>query len=77
MNQWSVVHGMPASQGRYDYIADVAALAQELDFGWTWFPWRGSGDDWSFGSQEIAILFSNGTMEYDEQAIAAMLPYLS
>ena len=41
MNQWSVVHGVDASRGRFDFIADVASLAQELNFGWTWFPWRG------------------------------------
>ena len=41
-----------------------------------WFPWRGSGDDWSFGSQELAILFSNGTLAYDDAAIAALVPYM-
>ena len=45
MNQWSVVHGVPAEQGRFSYIEDVAALAAELGFGWTvrmgWERWRG------------------------------------
>ena len=76
MNQWSVVHGVPAEHGRFEFIADVASLAHELGFGWTWFPWRGSGDDWSFGSQELAIMFSNGTMAYDYAAIAALVPYM-
>mmetsp|Transcript_45320 Transcript_45320/g.124824 ORF Transcript_45320/g.124824 Transcript_45320/m.124824 type:complete len:202 (+) Transcript_45320:456-1061(+) len=76
MNQWSVVHGVTADNGRFDYIEDVASLAAELGFGWAWFPWRGSGDEWSFGSQELAILFSNGTMGYDQAAIAAMAPYM-
>jgi hypothetical protein len=28
VNQWSVVHGVPASAGRYKYMADVAKELQ-------------------------------------------------
>jgi hypothetical protein len=75
MNQWSVVHGVPASAGRYKYMADVAKELQALGIGWAWWVWRGGGDGWSHGSSELVYQYSNGTIEYDDQGFAALAPY--
>ena len=76
VNQWSVVHGVPASAGRFQFMSDVAHALKAADIGWAWWVWRGGGDAWSHGSSEMAYYYANGTVEFDEQAIAAVLPYV-
>lgn len=77
MNQWGVVHGVTAEQGRYKYMKDVAELLQENDIGWAWWVFRGGGgDDWSHGSMEFLYLHANGTLEVDQEAVAAVQPYM-
>jgi hypothetical protein len=76
LNQWDVVHGVLASAGRYKYIADMARALQSADIGWAWWVWRGGGDGWAHGSSEFVYQWSNGTVEYDEPAFAAVAPYM-
>ena len=51
MNQWEAVHGISAAAGRYDYIEDVASLAEEMGFGWAWWTWAGGNSDGFKGGQ--------------------------
>jgi hypothetical protein len=39
--------------------------------------WRGGGDSWSGGSSEFLFQYTNGTLEYDQQAVDAVAPYMS
>lgn len=77
VNQWGVVHGVSAEQGRYEYMKDVTALLKNLDIGWTWWTWRGGGGTgWAHGSFEILYDYSNGTVGQDTQAIKAVKPWM-
>ena len=78
MNQWEVVHGVTKGSGRYDYIRDVADLAEELDIGWAWWTWAGGNDvGWSHGSAEMIFRFPNGTVVVDQAALDTMAPYMA
>ena len=59
MNQWEAVHGISAAAGRYDYIEDVASLAEEMGFGWAWWTWAGGNSDGFKGGQWSKIALSN------------------
>ena len=76
VNQWSAVHGLDAAAGRFRFISDVARTLQEAGIGWAWWVWRGGGDGWDHGSMEIAYYWSNGSVSFDEQALAALKPYV-
>eukprot|EP00041_Stephanoeca_diplocostata_P027898 m.778831 g.778831 ORF g.778831 m.778831 type:complete len:397 (+) comp23273_c0_seq11:557-1747(+) len=76
VNQWSVVHGVPASNGRYTFMSDVARSLQHMGIGWAWWVWRGGGDGWAHGSSEFVYQWTNGTIEYDDAAFAAVAPYV-
>lgn len=75
LNQWSVVHGVPAQAGRYQYMSDVAKSLQAAGVGWAWWVWRGGGDGWSHGSSELVYQWDNGTLEFDTAGFAALEPY--
>eukprot|EP00040_Diaphanoeca_grandis_P034056 m.209675 g.209675 ORF g.209675 m.209675 type:complete len:499 (+) comp33048_c0_seq4:288-1784(+) len=76
VNQWSVVHGVPKSAGRFQYMRDVARALQQLNIGWAWWVFRGGGDGWSHGSSEIVYQWTNGTLEVDTEAVAALSPFV-
>ena len=79
-NQWGVIHGVAAEQGRYEYMSDLAQIFQSLDIGWSWWVWRGGGNGgttWSHGSFEFVYYLDNGTALLDHEAIAAVNPYMS
>merc|ERR1712039_355090 len=77
MNQWGVVHGVSAANGRYDYMRDTAKSLQELGIGWAWWVWRGGGSDtWAHGSMEFVCEHANGTVEIDQKAVDAVSPYM-
>mmetsp|Transcript_75269 Transcript_75269/g.214083 ORF Transcript_75269/g.214083 Transcript_75269/m.214083 type:complete len:410 (-) Transcript_75269:414-1643(-) len=77
INQWGVVHGVTEEQGRYDYMSDMAALMEELNIGWTWWVFRGGGGDtWAHGSFEFVYQHTDGSLEVDEMAVAAVSPYM-
>lgn len=77
VNQWGVVHGVPETAGRYQFMADVARALQEIGVGWAWWVWRGGGDGWSHGSMELVYLWNNGTLEFDTKGFDALAPYMS
>lgn len=78
VNQWSVVHGVSAAQGRYAFMRDLAASLQRLDIGWSWWVWRGGGGDtWAHGSSEFVYEQANGTVLLDDAAFAAVRGYMS
>ena len=77
INQWEAVHGITAAQGRFEYIRDIASLAEEFNFGWAWWTWAGGNDaGWSHGSSEVVFRFGNGTAVVDTDVLAAMKPYM-
>ena len=77
INQWGVVHGVTEEQGRYDYMSDMAALMEELNIGWTWWVFRGGGGDtWAHGSFEFVYQHTDGSLEVDDLAVAAVSPYM-
>lgn len=76
MNQFEVVHGVTAADGRFDYIADLLALAQQLGIGWAWWTWAGGNSDgWSHGSAEVVFRLPNGTIMVDQAVLDTMEPY--
>jgi hypothetical protein len=76
VNQWGVVHGVTEQQGRFEYMKDVAQTLKSMDIGWAWWTFRGGGEDWAHGSMEFVFEHANGTLEIDEKAVAAVLPYM-
>ncbi len=78
LDQWGVVHGVPASAGRYTYMSDLAAMLQKLDIGWAWWTWRGGhgGEGWQHGSFEIIYDYGNGSIGVDQLALDAVAPYM-
>lgn len=76
LNQWSVVHGVPAASGRYRYMSDLASALQGLGIGWAWWVWRGGGSGWSHGSSELVYYWDNGTVEVDTRGLDALRPYM-
>lgn len=78
IDQWSVVHGVPASAGRYQYMTDLSATLQQLGIGWMWWVWRGGGGStWSHGSSEFVYDCANGTISLDNAAFAAVRGHMS
>eukprot|EP01065_Artemidia_motanka_P006723 TRINITY_DN13281_c0_g1_i1.p1 TRINITY_DN13281_c0_g1~~TRINITY_DN13281_c0_g1_i1.p1 ORF type:complete len:415 (+),score=78.16 TRINITY_DN13281_c0_g1_i1:181-1425(+) len=77
VNQWGVVHGVTKAQGRYQFMKDFAELMQSLHIGWTYWNWRGGGGTtWAHGSFEFVFDYDNGTVGFDENAFAAVKPYM-
>eukprot|EP01047_Picozoa_sp_COSAG01_P013920 COSAG01_NODE_666_length_14393_cov_8.519029_5_plen_566_part_00 len=77
VNQWAVVHSVPAQRGRYKWMSDVAQELQRLGIGWAWWNFRGGGSGgWAAGSSEFVYGWSNGTDELDQQAFDAVRPYI-
>ena len=78
VNQWSVVHGVRAAQGRYQFMEDVAATLQKFDLGWSWWVWAGGGGaTWAHGSSEFLYRFLNGTEMLDRGALEAVRNHMS
>ena len=78
VNQWSVVHGVRAAQGRYQFMEDVAATLQKFDLGWSWWVWAGGGGaTWAHGSSEFLYRFLNGTKMLDRGALEAVRNHMS
>jgi len=76
LNQFEVVHGVSAADGRYSYIQDLLALTRSLDIGWAWWTWAGGSESgWKHGSSEIIFHWPNGSMMVDVDVLAAMEPY--
>lgn len=78
-NQFSVAHGVLASQGRYTYINDLLSLLSDLNIGWAWWTWAGGDDDQGFepGSLEVVFRFPNGTIQIDEPLVQALTPHFN
>ena len=78
INQWAVVHGVSAAQGRYAFMDDFSALLQQLGIGWTWWVFRGGGaDTWAHGSSEFVYQQANGTRLLDTAAFDAVRQHMS
>ena len=78
INQWSVVHGVSAAQGRFAYMRELSAALQALDIGWSWWVWAGGGGEtWAHGSSEFLYRHANGSEMLDHGALSAVRDHMS
>lgn len=77
VNQWGLAHKVSSEAGHYQYMADVASVLKDLNIGWTWWNWRGSGDtDFAGGSMAFVLKLPDGSEVLDTEAFDAVRPYM-